>query len=66
MSTSYSYCAAKDAAMQAGKKEVEVVVRRRGQVLRLRVDPAVLQLQLAVSLELRPLPEGGATSPAAP
>ncbi|GEM_PF-6640949 len=66
MSTSYSYCAAKDAAMQAGKKEVEVVVRRRGEVLRLRVDPAVLQLQLAVSLELRPLPGAGATSPAAP
>ncbi|MEK7867515.1 MAG: hypothetical protein AAB434_12605 [Planctomycetota bacterium] len=66
MSTSYSYCAAKDAAVQAGKKEVDVVVRRRGEVLRLRVDPFALQLQLAVLLELRPLLEGGATSPSAP
>jgi hypothetical protein len=55
---------AKDAAIQAGKKEVEVVVRRRGEVLKLRVDPSALQLELAVLIELRP--EGGATSVPAP
>lgn len=64
VSTSYSYCAAKDAAIQAGKREVEVVVRRRGEVVRLRVDPSALQLQLAVLLELGPT--GDPTSPAAP